>query len=131
MTAVQLIAGLMVAVGGRRTPEGRQLMGEALGLRRYLRSVSSEQLRQICQNNPDYFHQMAPYALALGIDRIFAKRFGSLAMGSCPYISTGTNSSLRATQWDNQMRRVLKGMNTRPEQSRWEKLIAIIRTFIK
>jgi hypothetical protein len=74
---------------------------------------------------------MAPYALALGVDRAFAKRFGKLAIGSCPYIFDGGDSTLRATQWNNQMRRVLKGMNTRPEQSRLEKLIAILQSFVK
>lgn len=131
MVAAQLFAGLLMAIGGRRTPEGRLLMGEILGLRRYLRTVSSEQLRMICQNNPDYFHQMAPYALALGVDKAFAKRFGKLQIGSCPYIFSGSDSTLRATQWNNMMRRVLKGMNTRPEQSRLEKLIAIVQSFIK
>lgn len=131
MVAAQLFAGLLVAIGGRRTPEGRLLMGEVLGLRRYLRSVPADQLRQICQNNPEYFHQMAPYALALGVDKAFAKRFGKLQMGSCPYIFTGADSTLRATQWCSLMRRVLKGMNTRPEQSRLEKLIAIIQSLIK
>ena len=131
MVFCQLLAGLLVAMGGRRTPEGRLLMGEALGLWRYLRSVSAEQLRLICQNNPEYFHQMAPYALALGVDSAFAKRFGKLAIGSCPYIFTGADSTLRAAQWRGQMRRVLKGMNTRPEQSRLEKLIALLQSFIK
>ncbi|MBR2937004.1 MAG: DUF2207 domain-containing protein [Oscillospiraceae bacterium] len=131
MVAGQLFAGLLAAIGGRRTPEGRLLMGQTLGLRRYLRSVSAEQLRHICQNSPEYFHQMAPYAMALGVDGAFAKRFGKLPMGSCPYIFTGTDSTLRATQWNNLMRRVLKGMNTRPEQSRLEKLMAILQSFIK
>ena len=131
IVVAQLLAGLLAAVGGRRTREGRVLMAEVLGLRRYLRSVPTDQLRQICQNNPDYFHQMAPYALALGVDRIFAKRFGKLTMGNCPYIFTGADTTQRATQWNNWMRRVLKGMNTRPEQSRLEKIIAILQSFIK
>jgi len=131
MVTAQLFAGLLTAVGGRRTPEGRLLMGEALGLRRYLRTVSSEQLRLVCQNNPEYFHQMAPYAIALGVDHAFSKRFGKQPIGSCPYIHTGGDSTLRAVQWNSLMRRVLKGMNTRPDQSRLEKLIAIIQSFIK
>ncbi len=127
----QLLAGLLVALGGRRTPAGRQLMGQTLGLRRYLRTVSSEQLRQICQNNPEYFHQMMPYTLALGADSAFAKRFGKLPIGQCPYILTGTDSTLRASQWCSLMRRVLKGMNTQPEQSRLEKLIALLQSFVR
>lgn len=131
MVTGQLIAGLLAAIGGRRTPAGRQLMGEALGLRRYLKSVPAEQLRQICQNSPEYFHQMAPYAIALGVDNAFAKRFGKQPVGICPYIFTGTDSTLRATQWNSLMRRVLKGMNTRSDQSRLKKLLALLQSFLR
>ncbi len=131
MVLCQLIAGILVFVGGRRTLPGRQMMGEVLGLRRYLRSVPSEQLRQICQSDPEYLHKMMPYALALGVDKAFAKRFGKQPIGQCPYIFTGADSTMRASQWRTMMRRVLKGMNTQPESTRLEKLIDLIRSFVK
>ncbi|MBQ8748752.1 MAG: DUF2207 domain-containing protein [Oscillospiraceae bacterium] len=131
MVLSQLFAGLLSALGGRRTPYGRQAMGETLGLYRYLWSVSSEQLRQICQSNPEYYHQMAPYALALGVDKRFSKRFGKLLISQCPYISTGVEAELRATQWNGMMRRVLRGMNTRLPNGYLERMIAMIQRFIR
>jgi hypothetical protein len=131
MVLCQLFAGLLAALGGRRTPYGRQAMGETLGLHRYLSTVSSEQLRQISQANPEYYHQMAPYAMALGVDKRFSKRFGKLLIPQCPYIATGTDSDLRATQWCSLMRRVLKGMNTRLPNGYLEQAIALIRRFIR
>lgn len=131
MVIGQLIAGLLVALGGRRTPAGRQIMGETLGFRRYLKTVSRQQLQQISLNNPEYFHQLAPYAMALGVDKRFAKQFGKLPIGQCPYISTGADSTLRASQWCGLMRRALSGMNTRTGDSRWERLLALIQSFIK
>jgi len=123
----QLLAGLLLAIGGRRTPAGRQAMAQALGLRWYLKTVSPEQLRQICQNNPDYFHQMMPYAMALGVDKAFAGRFGKMNVGQCPYISVGTESTMRAEQWHGLMRRVLAGMNTKPEQTRTERVLSFLK----
>ena len=108
----QLLAGLLAALGGRRTKAGKQAMGEVLGLRRYLKAVPAEQLRLICQSNPEYFHQMAPYALALGVDDRFARQFGKQLLSECPYISIGTDAAMRATQWCSVMRRVHKAMNT-------------------
>lgn len=131
MVICQLITGLLAAISGRRTIFGRQAMGETLGLRRYLHSVSYDRLQQICQNNPDYFHQMMPYALALGVDYRFAKQFGNLPVEQCPYISTGENETLRATQWRSLMRRTLAAMNTRSQPSFWERLLAAIRQFIR
>lgn len=131
MVAGQLFAGLLAALGGRRTLAGRQGMGEVLGLRRYLRSVPRDELGRICQNNPEYFHQMFPYALALGADKAFAKRFGSLSIGKCPYVETGFDSDMRANQWDSLLRRVYTAMNVKPRNDRLEKLKDLIYSFIK
>ena len=131
MVLCQLLTGLLAALGGRRTPAGRQAMGETLGLRRYLKTVSKGQLQEICQSNPDYFHQMMPYAMALGVDKRFAKQFGSLPLGQCPYISTGVDSTMRASQWAALMRRTLSGMNTRGQVGYLERLLAIVEQFIR
>ena len=131
MAVCQLLAGLLAALGGRRTLAGRQAMGETIGLRRYFKSVSSRQLQEICRNNPDYFHQMMPYAMALGIDKRFAKQFGKLPIEQCPYISTGVESTMRASQWRGLMRRVLAAMNTRGQMSYWQRLLNAIEAFIK
>ena len=128
MVLSQLFAGVLAAIGGRRTLAGRQAMGQALGLRRYLKSVPTEQLRMIIQNNPEYFHQMMPYAMALGVDKAFAKQFGKLPIGQCPYISVGVDSTMRAEQWRSMMRRILGKMNTLPEQTRTEKLLALLES---
>lgn len=131
MVAGQLFAGLLGAIGGRRTPAGRQIMGETLGLRRYLKTVSQDQLELINRNNPEYFHQMMPYAMALGVDGAFAKRFGKLPIGPCPYIAMGMDSTMRASQWCALMRRVFRGMNTRGPNTRLEKLIDFLQSFIR
>lgn len=128
MVLSQLFAGLLAALGGRRTPAGRQAMGQTLGLRRFMKSVPKAQLQQICRNNPEYFHQMMPYAMALGADKAFAKRFGKLPIGQCPYISVGADSTMRAHQWRSLMRRILNQMNTLPEQTRTEKFLSLLQS---
>ena len=125
----QLVAGLLVAFGGRRTKDGRHAMGEVLGLRRYLKKVSPEQLQRICQANPEYFHQLAPYALALGVIRPFAKQFHHIPIGPCPYISIGTDSTMRANQWSGLMVRVFKAMNARQQSNFAEKISSFLRLF--
>jgi len=102
-----------------------------LGLRRYLKTISPEQLKQISQSNPEYFHQMMPYAMALGVDKAFAKQFGKMPIGQCPYIAMGVDSTLQAEQWRRLMRRVLKGMNTRMPNEYLEKAIALLQSFMR
>lgn len=131
MVLGQLFAGLLAALGGRRTPAGRQAMAQVLGLRRYLKTLSQTQVDVICRNNPDYFHQMLPYAMALGVDKAFAKRFGKRPIDQCLYVSTGADSTMRASQWRSMMRRILAAMNTHTESPWQKKLKALIQTLIK
>ncbi len=127
MATGQLFAGLLAALGGRRTPAGRQVMGETLGLRRYLKTVPRDELTRICQNDPDYFHRMFPYAMGLGVDKAFAKQFGKHPIGPCPYVITGFENDMRAEQWRGLLRRVLEGMNAQRLNSWKEKLADLIQ----
>ena len=42
---------------------------------------------------------MLPYAMALGVDKAFAKRFGRKAMSPCPYFVCGISDRMPAEDW--------------------------------
>lgn len=128
--AVALGIGLLSAFAGRRTAEGRQAMSEIFGLRRYLRSVSAEDIRRLCRQNPDYFHDLAPYALALNADRAFARQFGGEKI-PCPYILEEQELVLTAAQWSENMRLIVDTMNVRVHQQPLERIKKVIHGFIK
>ena len=127
----QLLAGLFAAFGGRRTEAGQQVLSETLGLRRYLRKASKEDLQRICQSNPDYFFTMAPYALALGVDRHFAKRFGKLQLPECPYIELGTQVPMTAFGWNDRIRRLSEAMDQRRKKMWLERLTGVVNSIKK
>jgi len=127
----QLLAGLMAAFGGRRTEAGRQAMSEVLGLRRYLRRLSKKQLQYICRQNPDYFHMLAPYALALGVDKGFAKHFGHQPMPDCPYMSGVAVGRMRAEQWSKVMRSVIGAMEAKSRTKSLDDLMSRLTSKIK
>ena len=128
MVLAQLLAGLMASFGGRRTPQGRLAQAQMLGLRHYLKTVQPDQLRRICNQEPDYFHNMVPYALALGVDKTFAKRFGSEKIDPCPYLTTGMDGHRTASEWSELFRRALDAMGDRQRRMPIEKLIRIIES---
>ncbi len=119
----QWLAGLMTFLGGRRTEAGRQDMAQIFGLRRYLKTVSNEELRRIHTVDPDYFHRLAPFALALGLDRAFARRFGKVRLPACPYISVGSESAHTASEWSEIFRRTLSSMERRTKMLPFERLL--------
>lgn len=128
--AVALGVGLLSTFAGRRTAEGRQAMSEVFGLRRYLCSVSVQDVSRLCRQNPDYFHDLAPYALALNADRAFARQFGGEKI-PCPYIWEEQELLLTAAQWSENMRLIVDTMNVRVHQQPLERVKKIIRGFIK
>ena len=118
----QFLAGLACAFGGRRTELGYQVREDALGLRRYLKSMVPGEVQMILRTNPDYYFTMLPYAMALGVDGVFSRQFGSRKMPPCPYLSVGTDAPLTAKQWHQHLHRVVQVMDTRQSTKALKKL---------
>lgn len=75
MVLFQYVAGIFVAYGGKRSELGQRALAQMLGLRRHMTGATTFDMQMLQQKNPDYFHEMLPYALAMGVDRQFARRF--------------------------------------------------------
>lgn len=128
---LQLLAGLMTTFGGRRTEAGRQLLAEVLGFRVYLQSIPRVQLQHIRRQNPDYFHSLSPYALALGCDQLYASRFGRDMQPPCPYITGVPQKPMTAAEWNKILRRIANSMESRMRQMPLEKLAGLFRGFLR
>lgn len=122
VAAAELFAGVAAAYGGQRTDLGKQAMEQVLGLRRHMKNVSKEELQRILKVNPDYFYDLTPYALALGVDRQFAKRFGGTRMGACQYLTSGMDGHMTAAEWDKLLRDAVNTLEERQRQLFWERL---------
>lgn len=131
LTLSQLAVGLMAAYGGRRTQEGRRVAGNVLGLRKYLKSLSYQDLRRLSQSDPELFHNLAPYALALGVDKRFAGRFGQEGIPGCPYLTTGMDGHRNAREWAMLMRRTIADMDRRERQKNADRLRKALRDLKK
>ena len=119
---VQLLGGVANAYGGRRSELGRQTASEILGFRQYLKTVAKEELQRILKVNPDYYHEMAPYAMALGVDQIFAQRFERLHQPNCTYLHTNKETNRTAADWNGLLREVMETLNERQKKLKLENL---------
>ncbi len=118
----QTLAGIALAYGGRRTELGQQAFVQITGLRKHMRSVSKTELQRLLKQNPNYFYELAPYALALGLDKTFARRFGRLRMPECTYLIKGTNGLMTASEWAALLRNTVDRLDERSRRVFWEKL---------
>ncbi len=95
----QWVIGFLAAYGGRRSDVGRYDAGQILGLRSYLKHIPKEDIHRMLKTDPEYFFNMAPFALALGIIYPFARNFGSIKMDQCPYLVTKVHGKRTAEEW--------------------------------
>lgn len=107
----QILAGLMAAYGRRRSDLGRQNASQILGFRHYLKTVDRGELKRLQDNDPEYFYNQIPFALAMGVEGAFADRFGKKLMPACPYFSFGARRKLTAAEWVTFFRETVKLMD--------------------
>ena len=95
----QYAIGYLAAYGGRRSDVGRMNAGHILGLRQYLKKISKEDIHRLMKTDPDYFFNMAPFALSLGVIHPFARNFGSVKLEQCPYLMSRVTGRHTAEEW--------------------------------
>ena len=120
MILFQLLAGFLAAFGGRRTELGQQALKQILGMRKFMTDAAKPELQRLLKANPSYFHEMLPYALALGVDKAFAARFERLRMPECSYLVC-SRSQMTAAEWAAVLHKAVdtmdaKAMKTLPWQ---------------
>ncbi len=123
---VQWLAGIMAFFGGRRSEQGRVKLSQIMGLRRYLLRLSRDELEWILKSDPEYFHNLAPYALALGVGDSFAAKFGKGNYVNCPYIIHHSGKTGSAGDWNHLMTKMLSDMNRRSRLLFLERMAGIV-----
>ena len=121
----QMAAGLAAAYGGRRSDLGRQNACQILGLRQYLRKITGEELKRIQKNDPEYFFNLIPFAMAMGVGKAFAKGFGGKKLPPCPYFVCGVHSKMMAEDWYRFMHEAAETLDYRQRRMELEKLLSI------
>ena len=121
----QMLLGYLAAYGGRRSDLGRHDAGLILGLRSYLKRISKEDIQRLMKTDPDYYFNMVPYALALGIIKPFSERFGSKPMDQCPYLMTRIHGKRSAIEWGELLAKTADLMDARYRRMEIEKWLPV------
>lgn len=107
--AWNLLAGALAFYGGRRNENAARIFGEILGLRRHMRRAGTDEVRRILASNRNYYFELAPYALVLGVDKTFAEKFGKARLPACTWLVSRHNRRT-APEWYPQLRQVYAAM---------------------
>ena len=127
----QLLLGYFAAYGGRRSELGRHDAGQVLGLRHYVKHLPRNDINRLLMNDPEYFFNLAPYALAMGVIKPFAKAFGRRKMDQCPYLVTRVHGKRTAEEWAQIMADTADMMDAKSRRMMVEKWTAVQLRFKK
>ena len=121
----QLLYGYLAAYGGRRSELGRHDAGIVLGLRRYVKRLPKNDLGRFLRNDPDYYFNYAPYALALGVINPYSRAFGERKLDPCPYLMTKVTGKHTAEEWGHLLADTADMMDHRARQMQIEKWFVV------
>lgn len=116
MCLFQVLTGLGSVYGGKRTYLGHQVMEQIFNLRHHMRSASDQDMARLLKNNPNYFHELAPYALALGVDRKFARHFDRLRLQECNFLIVENRRQMKASEWAKTLRTVVDTLDAKAKR---------------
>lgn len=117
--------GYFAAYGGRRSDLGRHDAGQILGLRKYLKRLPKGSINRLMMNDPEYFFNYAPYALAMGVMGPYSRAFGGRKMDQCPYLVTQVTGRRTAEEWGQMMQDTADIMDARSRRMQVEKWIPL------
>ena len=121
----QWLYGYFAAYGGRRSELGRHDAGQVLGLRRFVKRLPKSEIPRYLRNDPDYYFNYAPYALALGIINPYSRAFGKRKMEPCPYLIINDSEQHTADEWGHILADVADLMDHKSRIMQIEKWLAI------
>ncbi|MBN2559105.1 MAG: DUF2207 domain-containing protein, partial [Clostridia bacterium] len=64
----------------KRTEFGHGLLEHLLGLRNFIKEAEMDKLKQMIDKDPEYFYSILPYAIVLGLENSWARKFEGITM---------------------------------------------------
>lgn len=130
-SVIVFLLGYFAAYGGRRSELGRHDAALVLGFRRYLKRLPNAETSRILKNDPDFFFNYAPYALALGVIKPFARSFSHRKLDQCPYLITRVHGKRTADEWARLMIQTASLMDSRAATMELEKWVNVSVKFTR
>lgn len=86
-----------------RTPENAKLMGRLLGFRDFIRTAEYDRLKQLSDENPDYYFSIMPYAFVMGMSASWADRFADIDIQKPTWYQSYRGDELFTAYWMSSM----------------------------
>lgn len=85
-------AALWVPFITKRSPYGQEILERVVGFKDFLETAEKERLEMLLEENPNYYYDILPYALVLGVTTVWAKKFDGLITQPPDWYSSDTRT---------------------------------------
>lgn len=106
--AACLFSSLATARGPRRSQRGRDALAQVRGCRTFFRQASWQRLQLYQGRNRRFFQSLLPRAVALGVDKAFAKRFERLPVPVPEWLTISAPGAMSAQSLQKALAPILK-----------------------
>lgn len=118
-TAIMIVLSWLTK---KRSAYGTQMIGRVRGFKGFLQVAEKSRLEMLLEENPDYFYDILPYALVLGVSKQWMDKFADLALPPPTwYVSSSTDPTYRTDRMvrdmSKRMNSFVKTANSRPASS--------------
>lgn len=106
--AACLFSSAATARGPRRSQRGRDALAQTRGCRTFFRQVSWQRLQVYMGKNHRFFQTLLPRAVALGVDKRFARRFERLSVPAPEWLTGSASGAMSAQSLQRALVPILK-----------------------
>ena len=85
---ITLFVGWQTCHGGKRRPYGDEVIGQAMGFRRFMMHASEHHVLQMQVRDTQYFYKLLPYAQAMGLGKKFVSLFHDCRLEPCQWYTS-------------------------------------------
>lgn len=86
-----------------RTRENAAIFGKVLGFRNFIATAEYQRLKALSDENPEYYYNIMPYAMVMGLSVAWAKKFENLQVKEPDWYDGKDVGNLRTAVWYNNM----------------------------
>lgn len=86
----------------KRTPYGTRILGELEGFKEFLKTAELDKLRELVNEEPEYFYNILPFTYVFDLDTTWVKKFEDITVEK-PDWYTGNNSTFSVSSFSSFM----------------------------
>ncbi len=111
MIVMLWVAYFVMTSSYQRSAQGARWFGQILGLKRFIETTEVERLKMFVEETPHIFYDILPYAYVLGLSKVWAKKFETIAIQEPDWYQSTSRTTFNPYLMNRSLSRNMSAMN--------------------